>query len=224
MKSNESYIEKWSSYNALALTIVTPIAIVYQNLSLLLSLFSLSLICLIYGNRHFLVKRKPFFGVANTITLIRFLIILISFLTIDRVNTTALCVTLSIAVALDFFDGKAARYFKESSFFGQYFDMEIDAFFVLLMCSFFYIYAGIPIWIMIPGLLRYLFRLYTIIIPRKNHRETKKNYGTIIAASFFVILLIGLVSQGTTQVYILLLGSIAIMVSFLIGIIEYHQK
>lgn len=224
MKSNDTYIETWSTYNALALAIVTPIALLYQWLDLLLYVFSISLICLIYGNRHFLLKSKPVFGVANSISLIRFLIILFSFLTIDFTNTTALCLALSIAVALDFFDGKAARYFKESSFFGQYFDMEIDAFFVLLMCSFFYVYASIPIWIMIPGLLRYLFRLYTIVIPRKNHRETKKNYGTLIAASFFVILLIGLVTKGKTQLYFLLVGSIAIMTSFLIGIIQYHQK
>ncbi len=218
-------IETWSIYNALMLTIAVPISLVYQQLQLLLVLFGLSLISLIYVNRKDLFGSKPIFGIANSITLIRFFIIFCSFFYIDFKNDTRLLFyTLSIAVVLDFFDGKAARYFKESSFFGQYFDMEIDAFYVLLMCCYYYLFFDIPFWILIPGLLRYLFRLYTFCFPKKNYVESKKRYGAIIAASFFIVLLIGLVTQGSLQYFILLLGSLAILVSFSIGIIEYHSQ
>lgn len=221
----DKHIETWSVYNALVLTIATPIALVYQELRILLVVFSVSLATLIYLNRNILLKSKPIFGIANSITLIRFIIIVFSFLCIDfEHNTTFLFYALSFAVILDFFDGKAARYFKESSFFGQYFDMEIDAFYVLLMCCYYYLFWNIPVWILVPGLLRYLFRLYTISFPKENHAESKKNYGTIIAASFFIVLLVGLVTQGRMQLYILLAGSLAIIGSFAIGIIEYHRQ
>jgi phosphatidylglycerophosphate synthase len=218
------HIETWSLYNAFALSIAFIAALVTTQLNILLFVFSISLIGLIFLNRKKLFYSKPFFGVANTITLTRFILIILGFLFIELDNTLLLFYCLSIAVSLDFFDGLAARYFKESSFFGQYFDMEIDAFFVLIMCYFYYTYIDIGWWILIPGVLRYAYRLYTFCFPKPNIKEEKKTYATVIAASYFVILLIGLITTGIIQSIILLIGSLAILVSFSIGFIQYQKQ
>nr|WP_321236196.1 CDP-alcohol phosphatidyltransferase family protein [uncultured Psychroserpens sp.] len=217
------HIETWSIYNAAAISIALIVALVSKQLTILLAVFSLSIIIFIYQNQKNLRQSKPIFGIANTITLIRLLIIILSFLLINLNDNHLLFYVLSFAVILDLFDGMAARYFKESSFFGQYFDMEVDAFFVLLMCCFYYIYAYVSWWILIPGALRYAFRLYTFCFPKPNSKEEKKTYATVIAASYFVVLLIGLITSGTLQFLILMLGSLAIVISFSIGIIQYHK-
>jgi len=221
---SNKHIETWSVYNAFALVIALIVAVVSKQLNILLIVFSISIIVLLFINKKKLLQSNPVFGVANAITLIRFLIIVSSFVLIDFNDTTLLFYALSIAVILDFFDGKAARYFKESSFFGQYFDMEIDAFYVLLMCYFFYMYEGISWWILIPCVLSYLFRLYTFCFPKPNSKEQKKTYATVIAASYFIVLLIGLVTSGFIQFLILLIGSLAIGFSFFIGLIQYHKQ
>ncbi len=220
---SDKHIETWSIYNAFAMTTALIIALVSKQLSILLVVFSISIIALIFINRKKLLNTRPIFGIANTLTLVRFLIIVLSFYLISFNDTNLLFYSLSIAVILDFFDGIAARYFNESSFFGQYFDMEIDAFFVLIMCYFYYTYGGVSWWILIPGALRYLFRIYTFCFPKPDVKEDKKTYATVIAASYFIILLIGLITSGTIQFLILLIGSLAIAVSFLIGIIQYHK-
>lgn len=220
----DKHIESWSVYNALALIIAFITALVYKELNILLITFSLSILVLIFINQKRLRELKPVFGIANAITLIRFLIIAFSFLWIDFNETNLLFFSLSIAVALDFFDGLAARFFNETSFFGQYFDMEIDAFFVLLMCTFYFMHGKISWWILIPGLLRYVYRMYTFCFPKPNTKEQKKTYATVIAASYFIVLLVGLITQGNFQFWILLLGSLAIIISFIIGFIQYQKQ
>jgi len=218
------HIETWSIYNALALTIASILTLISKDLNILLAVFSLSILVLISINRKQLFNSKPLFGIANTITLIRIIIILSSFILIDLNNPKLLFYYLCLAVGLDFIDGRAARYFNESSFFGHYFDMEVDAFFVLIMCCFYYLQVGVSWWILIPGLLRYVFRLYTFCFPKPNVKEEKKTYATIIAASYFIVLLIGLITKDTAQFLILLSGSLAIVISFSIGIIQYHKQ
>lgn len=218
------HIENWSIYNAFAISVALVLTLVSKQLSILLVVFSISTLVLIYMNKKHLFQSKVFFGVANTITLIRLLIIIASFLWVSYSNNYLLFYLLSGAVILDFFDGMAARHFKESSLFGQYFDMEVDAFFVLIMCCFYYLYENISWWILIPGALRYAFRLYTFCFPKPEVKEEKKIYATVIAASYFVVLLIGLITSGSLQFWVLMIGSLAIIVSFSIGIIQYHKR
>lgn len=223
-KTINSQIEIWSVYNAIALSVAFAIALSFNNLIALLIVFAISIISLLFINRRALFYSNPFFGVANSITFLRFAVIIFSFLFIEMNDTTLLFYFLAIAVLLDFFDGLAARYFNEASFFGQYFDMEIDAFFVLIMCSYYFLYVDFSWWILIPGILRYVFRLYTYFLPKENIKEEKKTYATVIAASFFVVLLIGLITTGWLQYLILLLGSLAILFSFIVGFFQYQKQ
>ncbi len=221
---NTKHIEDWSVYNAFILTFAGLSALVFKTLDGLIITFAITCSALIFINKKQLFNSKHFFGIANTITLVRLLIILISFLIIDVNNNLWLFIMLTLSVSLDFFDGIAARHFNEASFFGQYFDMEVDAFYVLLMCCYFFLFSNIPFWILIPGFLRYLFRIYTFFFPKKTFIERKRTYATVIAASFFIVLLLGLITKNSIQFFILLSGSIAIMTSFFIGIIDYHKQ
>ena len=224
IKIKNKRIEQWSLFNAILLILAFITSIYFKNLNYLCYVFSTSILILIVISFNDLIKMRLPFGIANCITLLRFLLVLISFLYIDFNKQLPLfTLFLVFAVVLDFFDGIAARQFYETSVFGQYFDMEVDAFFVLTMCCYYYIFADIGFWILIPGILRYVYRLYTFLVPKKNFKETKQKYATIIAGTFFVILLLCLLLDGWLQESLLILGALSITLSFAWGFKQYHS-
>jgi phosphatidylserine synthase len=173
-KLNQS-IDSWNVCNALIMIFGTVVTIWTSELKTLAGLFSGSLIYLLFLNWRYKSPTTYLFGVGNWLTFARFVIIIIGLILIPPTESFTLFILLSIAVSLDFFDGKVARYFKEDSFFGQYFDMEIDAFFVLTMCCYYYLHTDFPMWILIPGILRYIFRIYTFLFPKKKLWNEEKN-------------------------------------------------
>jgi phosphatidylglycerophosphate synthase len=71
---------------------------------------------------------------------------------------------LAAAELTDFFDGRLARAYGSSEI-GPNLDMDTDALFILLLSFSAYRFGGIGGWVLIPGLLRYLFVFVFIIIP-----------------------------------------------------------
>ena len=72
---------------------------------------------------------------------------------LTQVSALALIVILEIA---DGFDGWLARKYGPTEF-GSVFDMESDAFIIMLLSYAAVHYTGAPLWVLIPGLLRYVF-------------------------------------------------------------------
>jgi phosphatidylglycerophosphate synthase len=115
------------------------------------------------------------FGVANAITLFRLCGILILF-----------CITGPWAVwvgeaaivlfMLDALDGWAARRWGLVSEFGEYFDKEVDAFFLLVLCVLLYSDQRLGAWVLVPGLLRYFFVGYLKLTrpPRIKEQRTAR--------------------------------------------------
>lgn len=69
-------------------------------------------------------------------------------------HVTALVATAGVALLLDFVDGQVARRTGTASEFGAAFDMEVDAFLVLVLSVFVARWAG-P-WVLLAGTARYL--------------------------------------------------------------------
>jgi len=161
---------------------------------------------------------RPPGGYANLITGMRLILVVIGSFLLSIVAKEWIFVIMGSAVLLDFVDGYLARKYNQESTFGQFFDMEVDAFFVLLMCFYYYQYQEIGWWILIPGLMRYVFKIFTAIIPKEGFVETKKRYAAIVAGTFFTILLACILFEIP---YALLIGSIAIILSFSVSVIEY---
>jgi len=171
----------------------------------------------------FVFSQTSIKGYANYITGFRFLMIVVFSWYVDIFPIKWMFGYLTIAVLLDVLDGYVARKYGETSVFGQYFDMEVDAFFVLLMCSYYYLYQGVPFWILIPGVLRYVYSLFLLIYPKPGFVEKKKSYAATIAGAFFVILLGGLLLNDWYQTGLLLIGSLLIVLSFTISFFEYSN-
>ncbi|GGN16167.1 membrane protein [Lentzea pudingi] len=110
-----------------------------------------------YGmQRH----RTPSLGPADRVTLARGLMVgAVTALVADRAGQdvpVALVVTLAaVALSLDWVDGQVARRTGTSSALGARFDMEVDAFLILVLSAYVAVHMG-P-WVLAIGLMRYVF-------------------------------------------------------------------
>lgn len=107
---------------------------------------------------------RRYLGWANRVTLVR--AVLIALLTAmlplpDFINEHHLLVFAMAltALALDGVDGWVARRTHTESRFGARLDMELDAFFILMLCLMLVIQGKAGVWIMAIGAMRYLFMI-----------------------------------------------------------------
>ncbi|MEM8486997.1 MAG: CDP-alcohol phosphatidyltransferase family protein [Bacteroidota bacterium] len=155
------------------------------------------------------------FGRANAITLAR----LIAGLSLCFLGSTSASGLLVFILALgvlivDGLDGWMARRHNEASEFGEYFDKETDAFFLLILCFVAYFQEKAGLWIILPGLLRYLFVL--VLVAMKP--EVDKEYRSRMARVIYVTMIIALLSVFITPAWfyspLLVVGVTGLFLSF----------
>jgi phosphatidylglycerophosphate synthase len=114
------------------------------------------------------------FGPANALTLLR----LSGVLALPWLSPFQIFCAGLILFALDGADGWLARRTALAGEFGEFFDKESDALFVLMLCLLLYrLPDGFGAWILLPGLLRYLFVLFIRIArpPEPKERRSAKS-------------------------------------------------
>ncbi len=157
------------------------------------------------------------FGVANTVTAIRLAVCLAAAVAADHVIPHPVFVLIWLAVfGLDGLDGFFARRRGETSLFGEYFDKESDALFVLLLGFSLHVQHLLGAWVLVAGALRYLFVLAMHFMPaggpRKEYRSrwARYIYTTCILSFIAVYLLPSGLATGLAQA-----GTAALVYSFL---------
>jgi len=116
------------------------------------------------------------FGYANTVTAIRAAIacfagseLLLQGVSAPGETTDAILIALIIfALALDGVDGWLARRFRQQSALGARFDMEVDAFLILLLSAAALLIGKAGVWVLLIGLMRYVFVLFQQFMPKLN--------------------------------------------------------
>ena len=117
--------------------------------------FGLALVLLTdWGLRH---SGRGAFGPADWITFARAVLVgCAAELIADGGRPTAWLVGLvAVALLMDGFDGQVARRTGTASDFGARFDMEVDAFLILLLCV--QVSRTLGLWVLAIGLMRYAF-------------------------------------------------------------------
>src|SRR4029453_16771653 len=103
------------------------------------------------------------FGAANNITTLRAaLAVLVAGLVGERSSPALAAAAASasfVVIMLDSIDGWVGRRTRMSSPFGARFDMEVDAFLILVLAMLAWRHGKAGWWILLAGLLRYLFML-----------------------------------------------------------------
>jgi len=154
-----SALLSWSSVHAALLLSAAAAVAAGAPLSLPSACAAISFAALIYLCRGRWTPAGRF-GAANAITFMR----LGGILALPALDPFPLaCLALALFM-LDGIDGWLARRSGLASEFGEYADKESDALLVLMLCLLLYrLPAGPGAWILVPGLLRYLFVLFVAV-------------------------------------------------------------
>lgn len=107
------------------------------------------------------------FGIANSLTLVRILSISSIGLIMPRVPAVAFVGIIALLFAADGIDGWIARSRNTVSSFGQTFDMEADAYLVMLLCVLLTTHNVAGYWVLIAGLWRYSYAAFIAVVPAR---------------------------------------------------------
>jgi len=128
----------------------------------------LSAVALVFvlATRHLAADR---FGPANRVTLARVALVVLLLALIGEPPLPWLVVVIvSVTLALDGVDGWLARKYDVASKFGARFDMETDALLMLVLSIVVWQYEKAGAWILLGGLMRYLFVAASALLPFLN--------------------------------------------------------
>jgi phosphatidylglycerophosphate synthase len=206
--------------------------VVFSGIFLLFDKETISLALLASAFFLFLVQQRAnwiklrFFGLANQVTLVRLFLVLGLCYFAEQTLSGSVYFALGVALIplLDVFDGLIARYRKEESHFGMYFDMEVDAAFVMVASIL--IFKSHPhLWIvLIPAFLRYFYKFFIDIVDSASaFKESKQRFASVIAGNYFVALVLFYFFQNHLVSVYLILSSLLIVFSFGLSFFNFFK-
>lgn len=172
----------------------------------------------VFQNWKSFTTYKKWGGIPNMITLTRLGLL---FTTPFFTETMELTLLSLVVISLDGLDGFFARKLNQVTDFGGKLDMEVDAYYCLLFSLL--ISSKYPelSWIIIGGLLRYLYKIITFMYSKSTFVEQKKKYARFIAGFYFVSFPLFYFLANTIGIYIIIAGTALIVFSFSISFYEF---
>lgn len=163
-----NFFSRWPRYFAIAVCLFVGVLIYWESVASFAILCTTFFICFIYSGRIFWKPLGVAGGVANHITAARVagILLLLSFQ--EYLPPLAFFVLGILILIADGLDGYFARKYNTVSEFGDFFDKETDAFFVLAFCIILMEQNLAGPWVLIPGLMRYAFVLILFLFNIEN--------------------------------------------------------
>jgi phosphatidylglycerophosphate synthase len=193
----------------------------YLPKALLLFTAGAGLVLLALPGSHRLVRM----GAANQVTIVRgALVALLAALLgehTSRAIAAVVVVVASAAMLLDGVDGWLARRSGTASAFGARLDMETDALFVAVLALLVWQFGKAGSWVLLSGLMRYLFAAVAAIIPRLQRPVPSTNRGKTIAVLQMIALIVALAPgcSRPASAWVAAVGLLALVLSFALDVV-----
>lgn len=185
-RSLQADLSRWSEGHAVAMIVVAMTVATGRPAWLLCAYGALAFALLTWRCRRRWTPGGRF-GPANAVTMAR----LSGMFVLPFLPPFQVAVIGTILFALDGVDGQVARRTGTSGEFGAFLDQESDAFLMLLLCLMLHqLPDGIGAWILLPGLMRYLFVLFVGFARPPTPKERRSS----IAILVFVLTMLSLLS------------------------------
>ena len=181
-------MSQWSLGNAFVLLAGLTVSLVMNEAWWYIAAGAISF-CYVISTRVALWTPAGDFGQGNSITASR-LIGIIALGVYYPTNNLLFVAGCIIILIMDALDGLAARTYNEASEFGEFFDKETDAFFLLLLCLLACLHLSIGYWLLLPGLLRPLF----VIVMALFFEHVEKEYRSRFARVIYVVMISALLA------------------------------
>lgn len=194
-------LERWLTWHAIAMIAGACGAVISRRSAYVAVPALISFALLWRGRPPELPALRRGVGLANGLTALRLSVVLLATASMPRLGTAWVMAAFSLNVVLDAIDGYSARRLGAATSFGALFDREVDAVFVLSAYLYFHLYSigGLGPWVLLPGVLPYLYRLSVAALSAPVPSERKERLAAPLAAVNFVLLLgaVGLPAYAT---------------------------
>lgn len=197
------------------------LSVIYVPKVLLLFAAGAALVLLALPGSH----RFARMGAANQVTIFRgALVALLAGLLGehgDRAIAAVAAIIASAAMGLDGLDGWLARRSGMASGFGARLDMETDAVFVAVLALLVWQFDKAGPWVLLSGLMRYLFALAAAALPRLQRPVPSTYRGKTIAVLQMIALIVALapVCSRPASVWVAAMGLLALVLSFSLDVV-----
>ncbi|MGH8220109.1 MAG: CDP-alcohol phosphatidyltransferase family protein [Steroidobacteraceae bacterium] len=164
-------------------------------------------------------------GAANQVTIVRgALVALLAGLTGEHGSPAIATVAVVVASAemiLDGVDGRLARRSGMASGFGARLDMETDAVFVAVLALLVWQFGKAGSWVLLSGLMRYLFAGIVALVPRLRRPVPSTFRGKTIAVLQMIALVVALapLCSPTSSARVAAVGLLALVLSFALDVV-----
>lgn len=154
------------------------------------------------------------FGWANTVTACRAALVWAVGTRLNQAPETALALVVLALFALDGLDGWLARRHSSASEFGALFDMETDAYFVLVVELVLYQRGVCGAWILVTGVLRYVYVLVRAFVPARRPDVPRSRFGRLAFSGLALGLFFAFALPGSLGNVAALAGTALVTFSF----------
>lgn len=178
---------------------------------------------LLLTQRQRLARHQTPPGLANLLTLFRLLLLVTVLCLFGTLTPETAFAAFAGNVMLDVLDGRIARARNETDRFGSHFDMEVDAVYVLTAGLYFHLVAGIALWVVVPGLLRYVYRLAVWRLAGGDFAERRRQYAAVIAGASFTLMCAATLLPGPAQQLALASTTLLLCGSFAVSFAELFR-
>jgi phosphatidylglycerophosphate synthase len=206
--------DRWANAHGVAMLSAAALTVISRLPFLTTTVGFISLIALIASSRGAWTPSGRF-GLANTVTSGRLLLIFALVLRPEAWVGHMLALTALAILALDLVDGSLARHFHGQSRFGARFDMEVDALFVLALSCALWSRGVAGAWVLLAGLWRYLFVVVPLLIPSRGGEAPRSLLYRSAYSVMVGCFLTALVAPSDVAPAIALVGTLVLSASFL---------
>lgn len=164
-RAERNALQAWTRCHAFGLLVAAVLSLLLHSPvpATVLGVFSLLVLVFLHRGRW---THGGVFGAANSVTSVRLSLIAgLCALGVSRELGPASALLVLAIFALDGLDGWLAKRTGQASEFGGAFDMECDALLVLVCTLLLYLRGRLGAYILIPGLLRYVYSLGIAWLP-----------------------------------------------------------
>jgi len=210
-----SKIANWTLGHAVLMIAATVAAAAGHAQFLLIWAVTASMLVYLALNYQTWSLIQPIGGYANQVTFVRFLLLLFALAMQSVLNVYVFVALVIVVMIADGIDGYLARKYDQASAFGEVFDMEVDAFLALSISYLIWLDHHEVWWVLIAGLLRYVFALLYGLIGWQQRKRPSMPESKVFAVVFFIALLTPFILPWSISVWIVAGGCALVMFSFL---------
>lgn len=209
----ERSLETWTRWHAAGLLAALVVAL-FLDRSWPVAAFGVASLAALVGSQRGAWTSSGRFGWANAVTALRAAIIWGVGVRLHGAPDMLLALVVLGLFALDGVDGYLARRHGTASGFGALFDMETDAFFVLVVELVLFQRDNLGAWILATGVLRFVYVLARALIPARRPDAVRSRFGRFAFTGLALGLFFAFALPGVIGFSAALAGTVLVIASF----------